>query len=500
MKKQNLKSKKTNYKKTAGITLIALVVTIIVLLILAGISIMMLSGNNGILNRAGEAKEITGEKQIGERVHLAYLASLTGGKGQATEELLRKELDNEFGKDGYELSEDLTKVTIDSKDYEIGGNVVKRPKEKITKDKNGTTIAKKDGITEPWLPTSKAEILNNNIDTGLTIKDEAGNEWVWVEVPRDDTTVYPNAGLSIEKFTDEECTAIAKDLATYSGSDLPSIAENETFAKHIPLVGDGVPDYTSAYKDVLKSIYQNGGFYVGRYETGIQGTENETTSVRTQKGDATQLAVIKENVQPYTYVTWEQAQTLAQEISAGKKGDKTSSLLMGVQWDLVLKFLGKNGEINNSSWGNYRDAEFDIEQGMYLIYKNNGLDITWKSGDTENYVSNGKKIKNTGYSDNKGVILITTGANTKNNSINNICDIAGNVEEWTIEKTSNNDFPCSCRGGDYENMGLYGPAIYHSDAITAFSAGKNRLSCLTLLTFDKYKIYGKMLKKRLRCI
>ena len=43
MKKQNLKKQKTNHKKTAGITLIALVVTIIVLLILAGISIMMLS-------------------------------------------------------------------------------------------------------------------------------------------------------------------------------------------------------------------------------------------------------------------------------------------------------------------------------------------------------------------------------------------------------------------------------------------------------------------------
>ena len=51
MKKQKVKSKKTNYKKTSGITLIALVITIIVLLILAGISIIMLSGNNGIINK-----------------------------------------------------------------------------------------------------------------------------------------------------------------------------------------------------------------------------------------------------------------------------------------------------------------------------------------------------------------------------------------------------------------------------------------------------------------
>ncbi len=42
-------------KKNGGITLIALVITIIVLLILAGVSIAMLSGDNGILNRAGTA-------------------------------------------------------------------------------------------------------------------------------------------------------------------------------------------------------------------------------------------------------------------------------------------------------------------------------------------------------------------------------------------------------------------------------------------------------------
>ena len=43
-------------KKNKGITLIALVITIIILLILAGISISMLTGQNGILNRTQEAK------------------------------------------------------------------------------------------------------------------------------------------------------------------------------------------------------------------------------------------------------------------------------------------------------------------------------------------------------------------------------------------------------------------------------------------------------------
>ena len=57
-------------RKNSGITLIALVVTIIVLLILAGISVMMLTGNNGILIRAGEAKEATEIAQLKEQAEL----------------------------------------------------------------------------------------------------------------------------------------------------------------------------------------------------------------------------------------------------------------------------------------------------------------------------------------------------------------------------------------------------------------------------------------------
>ena len=57
-------------KKNNGITLIALVITIIVLLILAGISIAMLTGDNGLLNRAKDAGEKTKEKGAIEKVQL----------------------------------------------------------------------------------------------------------------------------------------------------------------------------------------------------------------------------------------------------------------------------------------------------------------------------------------------------------------------------------------------------------------------------------------------
>ena len=83
--------------KNSGITLIALVITIIVLLILAGISIMMLSGNNGILKRAGEAKEKTVIGQEQEFVNLAHTSAYVNQNSQNRHEFLQEELDKLAG-------------------------------------------------------------------------------------------------------------------------------------------------------------------------------------------------------------------------------------------------------------------------------------------------------------------------------------------------------------------------------------------------------------------
>ena len=74
---ENLKSK----KMSAGITLIALVVTIIVLLLLAGISIQMLTGDNGILQIATEAKIVTEKSQIIENAQVDVLGQQTENNG-----------------------------------------------------------------------------------------------------------------------------------------------------------------------------------------------------------------------------------------------------------------------------------------------------------------------------------------------------------------------------------------------------------------------------------
>ena len=86
-----MREKKFDKNKSAGITLIALVVTIIVLLILAGISIQMLTGENGILQRAVEAKENTEDVQLKEQAELIKNAMIKEKKSK-NEELSKEEL------------------------------------------------------------------------------------------------------------------------------------------------------------------------------------------------------------------------------------------------------------------------------------------------------------------------------------------------------------------------------------------------------------------------
>ena len=80
---------------TRGITLIALVITIIVTLILAGIAINALTGENGIITKATDAKEKTAKTNALEKINLAILSAMTKGNGDIDNATLREELEKE---------------------------------------------------------------------------------------------------------------------------------------------------------------------------------------------------------------------------------------------------------------------------------------------------------------------------------------------------------------------------------------------------------------------
>ena len=103
---------KTKFKNAKGITLIALVITIIVLLILAGVTIATLTGDNGILNQAGKAKDKTTEAKSIERVQVEVAGSF-GNDGKIDVDELNENLKNIEGLTykGNALS-DINKITL----------------------------------------------------------------------------------------------------------------------------------------------------------------------------------------------------------------------------------------------------------------------------------------------------------------------------------------------------------------------------------------------------
>ena len=427
-------------KNNKGITLVALVVTIVVLLILARVSINLVLGDNGIVKKAQDAKTKSAEASENDLKGMNSLVSEMEGA-----------LAGNGGAGG-------------------SGTDTKVPAEATAE-------------TAPYFPDNTFTKKEGTIDKGLVIQDASGNEYVWVVVPRT-TAVYATTGLGKTKFTDADYISIETDLKNYTSTYRNGRSYSDTWAEDTDNVGWLTSDeYTELKNNMLKSVYLNGGFYVGRYEAGI-GTNRTSEPTRNSNGkyDIEELPtpITKADVYPYTYVTRTQAQNLAKSLSNGKS--YTSSLMFGVQWDLVLAFMAKDKTkitsttvltSNSTSIGNYRDSAFKLNtNSKYVVFSHYSFSSRWNPSTTatENFVdSSSNKISQTS---NGNGILVTTGT-SEQNKVMNIYDIAGNVGEFTLVNTSDINFLCAYGGGHLAYTGSGYPASNHNVYSTATSSFAN---------------------------
>ena len=402
-------------KGNKGITLIALVITIIVLLILAGVTIAALSGDNGILRRATEAKEQTNQKNDEETEKI-------GGY----ESTIDQYVDGNGGGSGSGGS---------------GGGT----------GTNFTNVNTSDSNPAGAVPANST-VVEADASKGIVIKDKNNNEWVWIEVPK--TTVF--SGLTIDTtntLTEQNYTDIKNKLIAYATTYRDSWTD-----EYYSGCGMTSDEYTAAYQKMLKSVYTYGGFWIGRYEAGIEGTTTETTNARTDSSarisiETSPKAISQKDAIPYNYVYCSEAQALAKEMTPNNS--YTSSLMFGIQWDLVCKYLEVKGKLaiadinsNSTNWGNYENAKIEnITSGKYAIYKN-GLLGTWTT------ISGSYTKPNTSPDYDT---LLSTGITDYTKKMN-IYDFAGNEYEWTLERTSDSYSPCAIRGGYCSASGSNDPA------------------------------------------
>ena len=429
-------------KNNKGITLVALVVTIVVLLILAGVSINLVLGDNGIIAKAKDAETKSAEASQNDLIGMNELA-------QQLEEQINGSTGSGSGNGGAGESGAGTKVPAEA-----------------------------TAETAPYFPDNTFTKKEGTIDTGLVIQDANGNEYVWVVVPKSlysNTNYNSNNAKKPSSSTDyaniEYC--LQQYTATYKEEDTDY---SDVYYADTDNVGWLTSDeYTELKNSMLKSVYENGGFYVGRYEAGI-GTNRTSIDIESQVDGKypvpTTVPVTKANAYPYTWVTRTQAQNLASNVNSGTK---TSSLMFGVQWNLVLAFMHNKGNIadstltsNSTTIGNHMDSTFQLSQtGKYAVYSNYSLSSTWNLSTTAtiNFVDSSRnKIAQ---SSNGNGILVTTGTSEKN-KVMNIYDVAGNVAEWTLEKSSSTIRTCANRGGSFSYTGSSNPAAYRDLFSTGF--------------------------------
>lgn len=280
------RTKQQNQKFNQGITLVALVVTIVVLLILSSVSLNLVLGDNGIIVKAKEAAETTAAAQEKEAME---------------RNLLEKELENSLSTPAVEPTDG---VKIPTGFYYVGGT-------------------KASGIVISDNKNDKNKYRNQKV-VGT---DLLGNQYVWIPCTTDSSSSdlqYARTEWGVEVDGADNSRAIKDELTLTDSSVTDSDADTAN-----GINADVSKEIVAQIKAEKTSVAKYGGYYIGRYEVGKNGD----------------TAVVKYNQTPYASITWSTAYGLAKQIITNSEA--TSYLCSSYAWDTAVNFIQNNSTAKN---------------------------------------------------------------------------------------------------------------------------------------------------------
>ena len=397
--KINKKLARKNYSNQTGITLIALVVTIVVLLILAGVSLNAIFSENGIIKRAKDAQNKMDQATQNDLDSINELNNWIDGKTNGT---------TGGGTTGGDANPSTT-----SKISTLVGTVVDKNTKAEDAYGNKITIPKGFKVVAHGTVAGSATYTYSGdnipaVQDGIVIENGTdGNQFVWVPVG-----TIKNKNNTTSTITLGRYSSFTATNGIYTPAQVASV-ENCTQTVTIggnfqelstSREGNSAEDSTAQnatarnLKEFISTTLSNGGYYIARFEA--SGTASKITSKYNQK-------VLVDITQPNAAKL---AREMYEEVKENNELVYASDLVNSYAWDTAIVFI----------------QTYSVKTD-YASHN--------ESNTTKAFTATGKN----------------------NDKYCNIFDMSGNASEWTTEYSTNSDGsifnPCVLRGGYYDTDG-----------------------------------------------